>query len=112
MVPLDVLIVHQFLPSILHACLLFTRLSLILHGDNLDSGHRGGFFARKLILLEPMDFIFAWEGLGAHFVDHAHTEMVTRCRLPTQGYDIGPYIRFRLIITYLLTIGFGVLSTC
>ena len=93
MVPLDVLIVHQVLPFFL-ACLLIAHLFLIFHGDNLDGGHRGGFFAGQLILLEPMNFILAGECLGAHFVDHAHTEVVTRCRLPLQGCDIGPNIRF------------------
>jgi len=93
MVPLDVLIVHQVLPIFL-ARLLIARLFLIFHGDNLDSGHRSGFFSGKLILLEPMDVILAGEGLCAHFVDHAHTEVVTRCRLPPQGCDIGPNIRF------------------
>jgi hypothetical protein len=31
--------------------------------------------------VKPMDVIFAWEGLGAHFVDHTHAEVVFHCRL-------------------------------
>lgn len=76
MVSLDVLIVHQ----ILFAYLLLASLFLIFHLDNLHGHHRHGFFG-QLIRVKPIDVIFAWKGLGAHFVDHAHAEVIFRCRL-------------------------------
>ena len=78
MVPLDVLIVHQVL-LLLFAYLLLASLFFIFHLDNLLD-HRRGFFG-QLIRVKPMDVIFAWEGFGAHFVDHAHAEVVIHCRL-------------------------------
>ncbi len=82
MVPLDVLIVHQFLLAGLlpFAYLLLTGLFFIFQDGPLLDNH--GFFG-QLVRVQLVDFIMAWEGLGAHLVDHAPSEVVFSCRLPS-----------------------------